>query len=208
MRYRDYKIFRQGNYYHVYNRGVNKQDIFLEPQDYFNFLKRLKIVLGIKETGIALGSGSPSRIKPLPVNAFTILSYCLMSNHLHLLIQQNTDLGIDKLMLKICTSYAIYFNNKYHRIGPLFQDSFKAKLVEQDSYLTYLSAYIHNNPSNPLYYDFSSFKDYLHLRSDQLCSTDFILKMFDNNVQKYKQFVIAFNHQQEINIGELLFGED
>lgn len=204
MRYRDYKIFRANHFYHVYNRGVNKQDIFLDTQDYRNFLKRLILVLGIA-TRVTLGT---SRIKPLPTEAFSILCYCFMPNHFHLLIRQNTALGIDKLMLKISTSYAIYFNKKYRRVGPLFQDSFKAKLVEQDSYLTYLSAYIHNNPTEPLKYEFSSFQDYLKMREGGLCQIDFILQGFENQPEKYKKFVLGYNSQDEFKIQDLLFEED
>lgn len=203
MRYRDYKIFRPNHYYHIYNRGVNKQDIFLDSQDYRNFLKRLILTLGI-ETRVTLGN---TRIQALPKNAFSVLCYCLMPNHFHLLIKQNTNLGLEKLMLKISTSYAIYFNRKYQRTGPLFQDSFKAKLVDHDSYLTYLSAYIHNNPFKPLTWEFSSFQDYLKIRQGELCQTEFILKMFENKPQMYKEFVLNFNEKDQLKIIDLLFEE-
>ena len=204
MRYRDYKIFRSGHYYHIYNRGVNKQEIFLDAQDYHNFLKRLLLVLGVK-TKLALGT---SRINALPEGAFSVIAYCLMPNHFHLLVRQNTNLGIDKLMLKVSTSYAIYFNKKYGRVGPLYQDSFKAKLVEQDSYLTYLSAYIHNNPAEPLIWEFSSLQDYLGTRKGELSQTDLILGMFNNNPQSYKKFVQGFDEKEQLKIVELVFEEE
>jgi putative transposase len=204
MRYRDYKIFRSGHYYHIYNRGVNKQEIFLDVQDYHNFLKRLFLVLGIK-TKVTL---EKSRISALPEDAFSMLAYCLMPNHFHLLIRQNTDLGIDKFMLKISTSYAIYFNKKYGRVGPLYQDSFKAKLVEQDSYLTYLSAYIHNNPEEPFTWEFFSFRDYLGIQKGGLCQTDLILGMFSDDPQRYKKFVQGFDEKGQLKIIDLVFEED
>ena len=111
-------------------------------------------------------------------------------------------------MLKISTSYAIYFNKRYQRVGPLFQDSFKAKLVEQDSYLTYLSAYIHNNPLKPLSWKFSSFQDYIGAGDGELCQTDLILKMFENKREKYKKFVQGYKPEDELKILDLLFEED
>lgn len=203
MRYRDYKIFRPKHYYHIYNRGVNKQEIFLDEQDYSNFIKRLILVLSIP-TRVTLGT---TRIKSLPREAFSLLCYCLMPNHFHLLVRQNTNLGIEKLMLKVSTSYAIYFNKKYRRVGPLFQDSFKAKLIEQDSYLTYLSAYMHNNPSDPLKWKFSSLQDYIGQQKEKICQTDFILGMFESQSEKYKKFVLNFNSEQGVDIQDLVFEE-
>ena len=117
MRFRDYKIFRIGCYYHIFNRGNNKQAIFLDSMDYMALLKRLKIVLG-------LYIDTQLRVHPLPKNSFSVISYCLMPNHFHFLIRQNTDVGIEKLIQKVITSYVMYFNRKYNRVGGLFQDAF------------------------------------------------------------------------------------
>src|SRR3989344_4815697 len=83
-------------------------------------------------------------VRPIPKGSFTILAYCLMPNHFHILIRQNLKIPIGQLMIKVCTSYAKYFNHKYNRVGNIFQDTFKAKVIETDEYLSYLSAYIHN----------------------------------------------------------------
>ena len=147
------------------------------------------------------------RIKPLPQGAFSILCYCLMPNHYHFLIRQNTDVRVDKLISKICTSYAKYFNLKYKHIGNVFQDRFKAKIVENDSYLTYLSAYIHNNPDDPLKWEYSSFPDYLGLRQGQICDKTFLLGMFNNNSEEYKKFVLGFSDEGVSLIKDLLFEE-
>lgn len=204
MNSRDYKIFQPGYCYHVYNRGNNKEPIFIGQQDFFNFLKRLKLCL--------LGPGSVKlsgriRLSAAPKGAFDILAYCLMPNHFHFLIRQNFDYGINNLITSVCTSYAKFFNLKYDRVGNVFQDVFKAKIVDNDSYLSYLSAYIHNNPEDPVSYDYSSFKDYLGLREGQLCSKNFILGMFNNDPEAYKKFVLSFNDQDEIKIKHYLFGE-
>lgn len=209
MRYRDYKIFRSGHCYHLYNRGINKQAIFLDNQDYWNFLKRVTLVLGQ-----AIQRGLPSsnsskllRIRPLPFGAFDIVCYCLMPNHFHFVVRQNSDLTIDKLILKICTSYSIYFNKKYNRVGPLFQDSFKAKLVENDSYLKYLSCYVHRNPKNFKEYDFSSYKDYIGKRDGQICNKSFLLGFFEDSYQRYLEFINCYGEEEQANIQELLFEE-
>lgn len=194
MLYRDYKIFRPGNYYHVFNRGVNKQIIFFDDEDYLQFLKRLKIILGVLPT-----SSTKTRIKPLPLESFSILSYCLMTNHFHLFIRQNTEISIDKLILKLCTSYSKYINKKYNRVGTLFQDNFKAKLIENDQYATYVSAYIHNNPQSPRTYQYSSYREILGLTEDNLCDEKILLDWFDNSAKNYEQFVNNFK-KSNINL--------
>ena len=211
MNSRDYKIFRANHYYHIYNRGNNKQKIFLDDQDFLVFLNRIKLSLGLSKVLFGLSQRAPLtsriRIQPFPKNAFSIISYCLMSNHFHFLIRQNLEISIDKFILKICTSYAKYFNKKYSHIGNVFQDRFKAKIIDSDAYLSYLTAYIQNNPQDPVNYDFSSFKDYLGLRAGNLCEKNFILGMFDNNITKYKEFVLGFNRDYLLKIKNYLFEE-
>lgn len=215
MNARDYKSFRKDHYYHVYNRGNNKEDIFKDSYDYINFLKRFKIGLGISEVPTrrpqrgSLGSTKKQKIRivSLPENSFTILAYCLMPNHFHFLIRQNSDLGIDRLMAKICSSYAWYFNQRYDRVGNVFQDHFKAKLINSDRYLTYLSAYIHNNPPSPASYPFSSMQTYSESTSDDLCDTSIILKYFGNNRDAYRKFVYDFSSEQLSSLKDLLFKE-
>lgn len=210
MRFRDYKIFRAGCYYHVYNRGNNKELVFLEPADYIQFLKRLKIVLGFSQAPLVSLHDTKNRtlrLSALPSGAFSILAYCLMPNHFHILIRQEGDVGVERLIGKVCTSYASYFNKKYHHVGHVFQDAFKAKLVDSDAYLTYLSAYIHNNPSNPLTHEYSSYFDYLGTRPGVLVDKRIILGHFQNLPEQYAKFVTAYNQEAEQNISHLLFEE-
>lgn len=200
MNARDYKLFRAGEYYHIYNRGDNKEQIFLDDQDYLNFLKRLKLALGIADIRTEL------RIIPLPANSFDILAYCLMPNHFHFLIKQNTNLAIGELISKVCTSYVKYFNKRYERVGNLFQDIFKAKHIDSDEYITYLSAYIHNNPSDPFNYAYSSLLNYLTATNDVLCNKDFILKYFNSDTIAYKNFVESCSDEKILlNIKHLTF---
>jgi putative transposase len=200
MRYRDYKNFTPGHYYHVYNRGQNQGEIFYDHKDYEQFLDRLQV---------ALGQIKADRLKTKPVahDAFEILAYCLMPNHYHFLVRQCSELGIGILINKVCTSYARYFNAKYQRIGNLFQDTYKAKLVDNDEYLTYLSAYIHNNPSNPFAYSYSSYQEYIGYPSRNICKTSTILKYFTKDKSSYQQFVDGYTLKMHNKIKHLEFEE-
>ena len=143
-------IFVNGEYYHVYNRGIEKRDVFLDDRDYFRFL------ISIRESN-HLGVVDLSDI-PDPVNQFReaekrkakplvdLVCYCLMPNHFHLILRQVENRGISKFMQKLCTAYTMYFNKKYKRTGVLFQGPYKAKRIDGDQYLLQLSRYIHLNP--------------------------------------------------------------
>src|SRR3990172_6687425 len=112
-------IFYKDGYYHVYSRGIEKRKIFLDWADYRRFLARLK------DYGRA--------------HSVTILAYCLMPNHYHLLVRQEYDDPLSIFLQKLNLAYSMYFNKKYDRVGPLFQSRFKAKLVDSEEYLLELS---------------------------------------------------------------------
>jgi putative transposase len=160
MNTRDYKKCAPGEYYHIYNRGNAKDVIFRDRDDYQFFLLRLQQALG---KAVSKRNWS----EPLPPDAFSIVAYCLMPNHFHFLIRQNMEYPTSKLMVKVCTSYVKYFNNKYGRVGHLFQDQFKQKNVAENGYLLWLSAYIHRNPVSaglahrPEDWQWSSVREYL-----------------------------------------------
>ena len=109
---------------------------------------------------------------------------------------QNNDVPITKILHRVCTSYSIYFNKKYERVGNLFQDQYKLVLVEDDSYLNWLSAYIHQNPSvaglvkHLVDYQWSSYPDFVGARQDNLCEKDIILDRFKNK-SDFEQFVLS-----------------
>jgi len=203
MNSRDYKIFRPNHYYHIFNRGNNKQTIFRDSQDYLVFLDRFSRALGLSP----LKSEHRVRIRPFTVDTFSIIAYVLMPNHYHFLIKQNSAVRIDQLVGKVCTSYAKYFNLKYGHIGNLFQDRFKAKLVDSDKYIVYLSAYIHNNPIQPESYLYSSYRDYLLGPRSKLVDIKFILDFFQGDKEKYRIFVNSFNQIQTDQIQSCLFEE-
>lgn len=194
MLYRDHKTLRTGEYYHIFNRGVNKQPIFFCDEDYFQFLKRLKIILNLD-----LVENMKTHIKPLPKNSFSILAYCLMPNHFHMLIRQNSEVGIDKLILKLCTSYSIYINKKYDRVGALFQDRFKAKLIDNDQYAQCVSAYINNNPKDPKSYPYSSYQEILSDMNETICDLQLLLSWFNHSREACVYFINNFQADHQLN---------
>jgi len=141
---RDYKQFIKGGIYHIYNRGNDKINIFNDHEDYHFFMLRLNQNLG-KAPVRASRSGGYT-IKVLPSEAFKLISFCLMPNHFHLLLEQKSDIPISRLLSKICTSYSKYFNKKHVRVGTLFQDQFKAVRIKTDEQLLLIIEYIRNNP--------------------------------------------------------------
>jgi putative transposase len=148
-------LFVNEEYYHIYNRGIDKRIIFKSKRDYERFAMLLYIGnskedfrldnLLNKENKkfnevLALERGEP---------LVSIGVWCLMPNHFHLLIRQETDGGITKFMRKIGTGYSMFFNIKYQRKGSLFGGLFKSKLIgNDDDYMRQLFGYIHINPLN------------------------------------------------------------
>ena len=199
MGYRDYKEFAAGEYYHVFNRGNGKMDIFRDSQDYLNFLHRLCVLLEMPRGALGIGSEIASaklrlRLDSFHAGTFSLACYCIMPNHFHFLIGQNGDVPISKLILRLATSYSMYFNAKYAHVGHVFQDRFKAAHLEDDKYLRHLSAYIHLNPKvaklvkKTSDWKYSSYPDYIGEREDTVCEKDLILDQF-SSADSYRRFV-------------------
>ena len=155
------KISYPDGYYHVYNRGNRKQDIFTENADYVGYLERLR--------------------KCKDKHKISIICYCLMPNHFHLLLRQDSKIPISSFIQSLHTSYSMYFNNKYNKVGHLFQGPFKQKEVDKDEYLLQVSSYIHLNPMvdglaiKPEDYQWSSYPDYIGAREGTLCDKEVIM---------------------------------
>jgi len=197
MNNRDYKQFISGNIFHAYNRGNNKENIFFDEQDYKAFIFRLGLCLGFNEKELneqKLISLPYSRIRIMETDKknFKLHSFCLMLNHFHLLIEQTGNVPISRLISKLCTSYAKYINKKYERIGHIFQDQFKAVLVENNPQLMWTSAYIHMNPvkdklvKHPSEYKWSSYLDFVSNRNLPITEKDLLISIFGNqkNLEK------------------------
>ena len=180
MANRDYKDSAPGTYFHVYNRGNKKEDIFLDESDFSFFILKLKQYLFPDER-------DKSRLSLLPENSFSLISYCLMPNHFHLLLRQNLDIPTSKLLLRVCTSYSKYFNKKYDKVGHIFQDQFKQVTVGDNDYLKWLSCYIHQNPKvaglvdKVADYKWSSYQDFIGKDSNGICDKEIILSQFKSD---------------------------
>jgi hypothetical protein len=126
-----------------------------------------------------------------------------MLNHFHLLVRQNSKLPTTKLLAKVSTSYSKYFNKKYNHVGGVFQDQYKAVLVDNDSYLLWVSAYIHQNPkvaglvTDLRDYPYSSYLEYLDQRQKTLADKSLILNMAGGSAG-YERFVVsALDHLKQ-----------
>ena len=120
--------------YHVMLRGINRQNIFLDKEDYWKLIKILHQQITPKD----------EQGEPLPPRCF-FYAYCLMPNHIHLLIKQNNE-SIGRVLKSIGIAYASYFNRRYERVGHLFQDRFRSEPVDELIYFLTLFRYIHQNP--------------------------------------------------------------
>lgn len=215
--------FTEQGIYHIYNRGVEKRIIFLDEQDYAVFLHLLKYYLSpIDPKGVhpLMEFQNFSVVRPRPLanleKELDLVAFCLMPNHFHLILQQHTVDGVSKLLLRLLTTYALYFNKRYKRVGYLFQGPYRAVLIETDSYLLHLSRYIHLNPSEltraPLVsYPYSSYKYYLGLAKAGWIKPKIILDYFDksrllpflNKYPSYKDFVENGSENSEEIVGDL-----
>ncbi len=143
--------FSAGEYYHIYNRGVDKRVIFNQKSDYERCIALLYLSNTSKPIDLKRGFDASD-----PKIFFTkksdtlvdICAYCLMPNHFHLLIKEKSKdgKGISLYMQKLTTAYSMYFNARNGRSGTLFQGPFQAKHADKDHYLKYLISYIHLNP--------------------------------------------------------------
>lgn len=192
------KIYVPGCFYHVYNRGVEKRNIFLDNQDYQVFLFYLKSYLLPKELilkEIDKRSDLSLEYKTEKVleiqrlenfnNRIELHCYVLMPNHYHLLLRQKEKRDLESFMRAINTRYSKYFNKKYNRVGPLFQSRYKAVLIKEENYFLHLSRYIHLNPKEILEgkkellrYPWSSYPIYLREKNCLWVNREMILSYF------------------------------
>ena len=168
------RVWFPGAIYHIMSRGNNKQNIFTCDKDYSMFLSILK--------------------EAQKKNPFILHSYCLMTNHIHLQIE-TIDTSISKIMSVILRNYSVYYNSKYGCVGHIFQGRFQSLLIEDDSYFLQTNRYIHLNPykamivSNPFDYEYSSYQLYLKKTNSDLVNTEFTLKFFNGDLEKYKSYI-------------------
>lgn len=193
-----------GEFYHIFNRGVARAPVFISRAEHKQAMLTLSYYLYAKPPV------SLARFKELSQEErqrllvslekdeklIEIVAFVLMPNHFHFLLKQNQDNGISKFASQFTNSYTRYFNTLNQRVGPLFQGVFKSVHVETDVQLIHLSRYIHLNPvvsnvvreDDLLSYPWSSFSDYVGDGVSAQISTESILSHF-KNPQGYKKFV-------------------
>ncbi|NJL78808.1 MAG: transposase [Richelia sp. RM2_1_2] len=180
--------FKPGNYYHIYNRGNNYQDIFLEQKNYSFFISLLQ--------------------QHLVKNNIDIIAYCLMPNHYHILVHLNQE-SLSKAMHSFCVAYTKAINKHFQRVGSLFQGRFQATHLDTDDYLLHLSRYIHLNPIQanlvkyPHEWRFSSYSEYINLENYNISKPDKILEYFSSSYT-YQQFVESFQDKDTQIIKHLI----
>ncbi|KKT74245.1 MAG: hypothetical protein UW71_C0030G0006 [Parcubacteria group bacterium GW2011_GWB1_44_7] len=150
------RTFALDEYYHLYNRGVDKRIVFENDSDYKRFVLLLYLCNGtspVRFNSLSNWKGvtSPELVKVVfdydrgkPLLALG--AYCLMPNHFHILAREISENGISVFMQKVGTAYTMYFNGCRERTGALFQGVFKSEHANNDEYLKYLFSYIHLNP--------------------------------------------------------------
>ena len=202
------KNYIENGYYHLYNRGVEKRKIFLDQQDYSVFLSYLKSYLS-KRNDLELRNkiSNPEipwtekdkYLKELRLNNFhdeiKLIAYCLMPNHFHFFIKQINLNSIDKFMNSLCTRYSMYFNKKYKRVGSLYQGTYKAVLIENESQFLNLSRYIHKQAlalqGVTLQAQPSSYDQFIGTKNADWIQPDEILEYFSKTIDSlsYEAFV-------------------
>jgi putative transposase len=168
--------------YHIMIRGINKQIIFEDNEDYEKFIQ---IIRDYKS-----------------LCSYQVYAFCLMNNHIHLLLKEGKeDLGI--VFRRIGARFVYWYNLKYKRSGHLFQDRYKSEPVENDTYFLTVLRYIHQNPikagieTNIAKYQWSSFNEYSgNLGLKGICDTNFVLKHFADDKQRAIKLFQEFNMQK------------
>lgn len=189
-------IFANNEFYHVFNRGVEKRTTFTNRRDYNRFIETMNYYRAKNPPARFSYKDRPAIIKGNTVSPpiVEIVCFCLMPNHFHMLLKQVANIGITTFLSKLTNSYTKYFNTKYKRVGPLFQGSFKAVRIESDEQLLHVSRYIHLNPlidyltRDLKTYPYSSYPDFLGLRKG-FCKKDIILDSFKMPYD-YEKFVL------------------
>lgn len=198
-------VFRDGEIYHIFNRGIERRTIFTSKRDFDRAQKLIKFYRH-KEIPIRYSKvmQQPEEMRQTILDNLhksetlvDILAYCLMPNHFHFLLKQNSDKGIGIFVSNFTNAFTKYFNTKNQRTGPLLEGVFKAVLIESEEQLVHVSRYIHLNPvassiikADQLNdYQWSSYPEYINSTKDAISEKSLVLEMFKSS-QDYQQFVL------------------
>ena len=209
--------FVTGEFYHVYNRGVDKRNIFNNKNDLDRFFRCMNEFNSVEPIGslyensfnkIQLGSRA-SKLEIKDKKLVNFICYCLNSNHYHFLLEQVVEDGIVKFMHRLGTGYTKYFNIKNQRSGSLFQSKYKAIYIDNNEYLLHLSSYV--NLNNKIHKNNITYKSSLdeYRSGGTFCKKEIILDQF-KNFDEYDEFLkssfefILENKEKQKEIESLL----
>lgn len=183
--------YEPGHYYHAYNRGNNKRTLFYEETNYHYLIRLFE-----------------QNVKRFQV---TLIAYCLMPNHYHLLLRQDNDIPLSRFIQSTFQSYAQAFNKRYHQSGKLFENPRDPKIIDDENYLFQVCRYIHRNPldadlvKNLADWSYSNYPEFIGVRSDTLYPEELVTEWFPTP-EGYRQFVEDdFDDQGYGKIGQYLF---
>lgn len=199
-------ILANGEYYHVFNRSLFREEIFSSVYLKNLFIKSVKFYLQLDppvKFSVYRRQAQKYQID-LTDSLADIISFCIMPTHYHFLLMQKVSNGITKFISKVCNSYSHFYNLKKLRKGPLYEGKFKAVRVKGLEQLLHLNRYIHLNPvtdhlvENPENYEFSSYNIYLGKRPKDFVKPEVVLNEF-SSVKSYQKFVMdRKNYQREL----------
>lgn len=208
-------IMKEGNIYHVFNKSLDRKAVFenrrlanafLEVLFYYRSqntrvrYSRYKNLLPPQKNEIYHEITDPKHYR------ISIIAYCLMPNHFHLLLEQHTKNGISEFMAQATNSFTRYYNIMNQRKGQVFLTQFRAVHVKSDEQLKHVSRYIHLNPNSSHVvdtkdhledYPFSSYRSYVTDWPDPLVEDDKVLSLFENDRNRYRKFVMQNADYQE-----------
>lgn len=195
-----------GSTYHVFNRGVAKMPTFIQDRDYerliqdINYYRFANVPLKYSQLQVLSSLQQEQIMKSLvekDEKLVKILSFVLMPNHFHFLLEQLTENGISKFIANVTNSYTKFFNTKKSRVGPLFQGRFKAVLIETEEQLIHVHRYHHLNPYTDgivgsfeelLHYQYSSLPAYIGKSHLDFVDSELILSRFED-IKTYTRFL-------------------
>ena len=188
-------IFTKGHYYHIYNRGANRERIFFNQENYLYCLHLMKKYFGQHQ--------------------IAVIAYCLMPNHYHFLLRQDGEIAISKVISQLFNAYVLAVNNQQGRSGTLFAGRFRDVHVDKESYLIHLCRYIHANPvkaglmADPGEWPYSNYLEWVGERPGTLIDRAFVATYFPTAPDAtYREFVLDYLRDVQSlpeDIGRYLF---
>ena len=190
--------FINGEFYHIYNRGVDKRNIFEDQKDIDRFFQSMNEFNSVEPIGSIYEKffaekkfGCPA---PKTAKLVNFVCYCLNPNHYHFILEQVADGGISEFMKRLGGGYTNYFNEKHKRSGALFQGRFKSIHVSSNEYLLWVGVYVNLNDrvhqltkqATHRIQSKSSWREYIGENEEDFCTKDIILGQFDTK-EEYRK---------------------